>query len=145
MRIYFCGSIRGGRSDVLVYQTIVRKLNTFGTVLTEHVAGGELTESGENVSVAGDKWIHDRDLDWLTQCDVVVAEVTQPSLGVGYELGRACSMKKRILCLFRPSSGRTLSAMIRGAADPELVQVQDYKEEEVEQVLDSFFSTLKVT
>lgn len=38
---------------------------------------------------------------------VVVAEVTQPSLGVGYELGRAVDMKKKILCLFRPSSGRS--------------------------------------
>lgn len=39
-------------------------------------------------------------------CSVVVAEVTQPSLGVGYELGRAVDMKKKVLCLFRPSSGR---------------------------------------
>lgn len=38
---------------------------------------------------------------------VVVAEVTQPSLGVGYELGRAVDMKKKIFCLFRPSSGRS--------------------------------------
>lgn len=38
---------------------------------------------------------------------MVVAEVTLPSLGVGYELGRAVDMKKKILCLFRPSSGRS--------------------------------------
>ena len=37
---------------------------------------------------------------------VLVAEVTQPSLGVGYEIGRAVDMKKKILCLFRPQSGR---------------------------------------
>ena len=34
---------------------------------------------------------------------VLVAEVTQPSLGVGYEIGRALEMKKDIICLFRPS------------------------------------------
>ena len=39
---------------------------------------------------------------------VLVAEVTQPSLGVGYELGRAVAMKKRILCLFRPETGRSM-------------------------------------
>ena len=38
---------------------------------------------------------------------VVVAEVTQPSLGVGYELGRAKAMNKKILCLFRPKSGKS--------------------------------------
>ncbi len=36
------------------------------------------------------------------QSDIIVAEVTQPSLGVGYELGRAVAMKKPILCLYRP-------------------------------------------
>lgn len=83
---------------------------------------------------SSDCFIHDRDVDWLRQSDgdvliidvcvfhgsclqgcvtsdlcvhtVVVAEVTQPSLGVGYELGRAVDMKKKIFCLFRPSSGR---------------------------------------
>ena len=36
----------------------------------------------------------------------LVAEVTQPSLGVGYEIGRAIENKKKILCLFRPDSGK---------------------------------------
>lgn len=39
-------------------------------------------------------------------CAALVAEVTQPSLGVGYELGRAIENKKKILCLFRPDCGK---------------------------------------
>ena len=39
-------------------------------------------------------------------CAVLVAEVTQPSLGVGYEIGRAVDMNKRILCLYRPQPGK---------------------------------------
>ncbi|XP_041866209.1 2'-deoxynucleoside 5'-phosphate N-hydrolase 1-like [Melanotaenia boesemani] len=143
MKVYFCGSIRGGRQDVHVYQRIVHKLQSYGSVLTEHVSSAELNDRGENGAVAGDKGIHDRDVDWLRQSDVVVAEVTQPSLGVGYELGRAVDMKKKILCLFRPSSGRTLSAMIRGAADGEQFVVTDYTEDEVEKVLEDFFISLK--
>nr|XP_055165945.1 2'-deoxynucleoside 5'-phosphate N-hydrolase 1-like [Nyctereutes procyonoides] len=54
---------------------------------------------------------------------VLVAEVTQPSLGVGYEQDQAVALNKRILCLFRPQSGRVLSAMIRGAADGSRFQV----------------------
>ena len=42
---------------------------------------------------------------------VIVAEVTQPSLGVGYELGRAVDMRKKIFCLFRPSSGRGITGV----------------------------------
>ena len=37
---------------------------------------------------------------------VIVAEVTQPSLGVGYEIGRAFDMNKPILCLYRPQQGK---------------------------------------
>lgn len=139
MFIYFCGSIRGGRDDVHVYRRIVEILRTYGTVLTEHVTDDRLTDKGES-SEMGDKQIHDRDLDWLKQSDVVVAEVTQPSLGVGYELGRAVEMNKRVLCLFRPDSGRRLSAMIRGAEDGQRFIVQDYSQDQVQNILTQFFS-----
>ncbi|KAM9699302.1 5-hydroxymethyl-dUMP N-hydrolase isoform 2-T2 [Menidia menidia] len=139
MKVYFCGSIRGGRDDVHVYQRIVRKLRSYGRVLTEHVGSAELSDTGEVAMAAGDQAIHDRDMQWLQESDVVVAEVTQPSLGVGYELGRAVDLNKRVLCLFRPSSGRALSAMIRGAGAG--FTVADYSEEQVEAVLEEFFSS----
>ncbi|XP_043992774.1 2'-deoxynucleoside 5'-phosphate N-hydrolase 1 [Gambusia affinis] len=144
MKIYFCGSIRGGRSDQQLYQRIVNELHRYGSVLTEHVTSAELSDAGEEGPVGGDRAIHDRDLAWLQQSDVVVAEVTQPSLGVGYELGRVVDMKeKKVLCLFRPSSGRALSAMIRGAADGRRLLVVDYSEEQLEAVLARFFSSLQ--
>ncbi|XP_045397966.1 2'-deoxynucleoside 5'-phosphate N-hydrolase 1 [Lemur catta] len=136
--LYFCGSIRGGREDQALYARIVSRLRRFGAVLTEHVAAAELGARGEEAA-GGDRLIHEQDLAWLQQADVVVAEVTQPSLGVGYELGRAVALNKRILCLFRPQSGRVLSAMIRGAADGSRFQVWDYEEEEVEAMLDRYF------
>ncbi|XP_068135740.1 5-hydroxymethyl-dUMP N-hydrolase [Hyperolius riggenbachi] len=138
--LYFCGSIRGGRADRELYESIIQQLQRYGSVLTEHIARPDITEKGEDANEKGDKFIHDRDLDWLQQSDVVVAEVTQPSLGVGYELGQAVAMKKKILCLFRPSSGRVLSAMIRGAQDGQLVQVKDYEPEELEGILSHYFT-----
>ncbi|XP_021572265.1 2'-deoxynucleoside 5'-phosphate N-hydrolase 1 [Carlito syrichta] len=105
---------------------------------TEHVAAAELGARGEEAP-GGDRLIHEWDLAWLQQADVVVAEVTQPSLGVGYELGRAVALNKRILCLFRPQTGRVLSAMIGGAADGTRFQVWDYEEGEVEALLGQYF------
>ncbi|KAJ8359577.1 hypothetical protein SKAU_G00161020 [Synaphobranchus kaupii] len=137
--------IRGGRQDVDIYQRIVKKLEAYGKVLTEHVSHGDISEKGEDAALKGDRAIHDRDIDWLVTADVIVAEVTQPSLGVGYELGRAVAMHKKILCLFRPSSGRVLSAMIRGAdsgSQSSVFQVRDYTEDEVERVLQEYFSSL---
>ncbi|AWP14714.1 putative 2'-deoxynucleoside 5'-phosphate N-hydrolase 1 isoform 6 [Scophthalmus maximus] len=69
MKIYFCGSIRGGRDDVMLYRKIVEKLQSYGTVLTEHVSSTELSHRGEDASAAGDRFIHDRDVNWLRQSD----------------------------------------------------------------------------
>ena len=81
-------------------------------MLTEHFASATLTSAGENLS---DRAIHDRDIEWLRSADVLVAEVTTPSLGVGYEIGRAVEWGKRIICLHRPLPGRRLSGMIAGS------------------------------
>ncbi|XP_075719650.1 5-hydroxymethyl-dUMP N-hydrolase [Rhinoderma darwinii] len=140
LAVYFCGSIRGGREDRALYEQIVQLLRQYGTVLTEHIARSDISEAGEDAQGERDKFIHDRDVKWLQQADVVVAEVTQPSLGVGYELGRALAMNKKILCLFRASSGRVLSAMIRGADNGHSVLVRDYKPQDLEGILHEYFN-----
>lgn len=90
---------------------------------------------------------------------MLVAEVTQVSLGVGYEIGRAVAMNKHILCLYRPQSDKSmkyfvvkvcwvlscvcteLSAMVRGAEDGERVKVLDYNEDQLETILKDYFKT----
>lgn len=47
MKVYFCGSIRGGRDDVDIYRRFVQKLQSYGTVLTEHVSSRQLDDAGE--------------------------------------------------------------------------------------------------
>ena len=126
MKIYFAGSIRGGRQDAEIYQQIIEYLKTFGEVLTEHIGDPKLTHLGDDGPT--DQYIHDRDLEWLQSADVVVAEVTTVSMGVGYEIGRAVESRQKVLCLFRPDSGNILSAMITGCADLELVNYQNLDE-----------------
>ena len=126
MKIYFAGSIRGGREDAALYQQIIEYLKTFGEVLTEHIGDPKLTDFGDDGPT--DNYIHDRDLEWLRSADAVVAEVTTVSMGVGYEIGRAVELGKKVLCLFRPDWGRNISAMIAGCADLVLVNYYDLKE-----------------
>ena len=61
-----------------------------------------------------DENIFTRDIAWLKSANVVVAEVTTPSLGVGYELGIAEKTNIPVLCLYRKIEGKSLSAMILG-------------------------------
>lgn len=112
MKIYFAGSIRGGRDDKDLYLSIIEELRKYGTVLTEHVSNKNLTDQGENEFTV--EYIFERDVSWLKECDIVVAEVTTPSLGVGYEVGLAESMNKKIICFYRKLEGKSLSAMISG-------------------------------
>lgn len=138
MNIYFAGSIRGGREDAALYRRIIEHLKNFGTVFTEHIGDASLTDQGDEGVT--DRFIHDRDLAWLSGSDVVVAEVTTVSLGVGYEIGQAVSMGKRIVCLYRPSPGKRLSAMIAGCPDLTVVEYQDARE--AMQAVSEFFSSL---
>lgn len=86
-------------------------LRGHGRVLTEHIGEENLTQEGEDML---DREIHDRDIEWLRSATCLVAEVTTPSLGVGYEIGRAVEWGTPVLCLFRSENGRKLSAMIGG-------------------------------
>jgi 2'-deoxynucleoside 5'-phosphate N-hydrolase len=52
-----------------------------------------------------DDYIHTTDMNYLKASDVVIAEVTVVSMGVGYEIGRAVEQKKPILALFRAPDG----------------------------------------
>lgn len=133
MRIYFAASIRGGREDAELYMRLVAVLARRGQVLTEHVAGASL--EGETLP---DREIHDRDVAWLRSADVVVAEASVPSLGVGYEIAVALGLGKPVLVLFRPAlrPGRRLSAMVAGAPG---VTVLEYRHpEEAEDAIADF-------
>jgi hypothetical protein len=114
-------------------------LGEYGTVLTEHIGASEVSLGSEDLP---DKDVHDRDLNWLRSCDCLVAEVTRPSLGVGYEIGKATEWGKRVLCLVRPSVTPSLSAMIGGSG----VAVREYEEvAEVREILREFFTSEEIT
>ena len=136
MNIYFCGSIRGGRDLASTYAEMISMLGAYGRVLTEHLGSDEIIETKDRA--LSDKEIHDRDLQWIVESDLLVAEVTVPSLGVGYEIGRAIEMGKPVLCLFQEESEYTISAMISGSDSVEMNYYQSL--EEVKDLFDAFFS-----
>lgn len=120
--IYFAGSIRGGREDAQIYKQLIEDLKNYGAVLTEHVGSDEVSFD------LSDRHIHDRDMDWLKSSDILVAEVTTPSLGVGYEIGRAVAMEKPVVCLYRKTNNSHLSAMIAGSPGIDVHEYSGMKE-----------------
>ena len=126
MKIYFAGSIRAGRDDQELYHRIIQGLQRHGQVLTEHVGDLSLTQWGDDGP--SDQDIYARDMAWLADADLMVAEVSTPSLGGGYELGRAEALGKPILCLYREQDGRRLSAMVSGNPNMAVVRYQTVEE-----------------
>ena len=126
MKIYFAGAIRGGRNDKELYLEIINYLKEYGEVLTEHVGDQSINTLGENDNK--DNFIYKRDIGWLKECDFVIAEVTTPSLGVGYELGRAIQFNKKVICLYRDIQDKRLSAMIAGNKNLKIINYKDFED-----------------
>ena len=109
-KIYFAGSIRGGRIDAELYGRLIRYMQGGCIVLTEHIGSPHLNlmEQGKR-----DIDIYDQDTAWLRESDIVIAECTCPSLGVGYELAYAEKIGKPCH-IFYDRTKTQLSAMLTG-------------------------------
>ena len=112
-KIYFAGSIRGGRDFAHLYRKIIERIQANDICLTEHIGQADLNlkEQGRT----NDAKIYNQDTAWLRESDMVVAECSNASLGVGYELAYAES--RHIPChIFYNKSKTQLSAMLTGNA-----------------------------
>ena len=133
--IYFAGSIRGGRQDAELYKRIIRHIQQNHIVLTEHVGDLSLSklEGREDRDVA----IYEQDTAWLRESDIVIAECTTPSLGVGYELAYAEKFGKPVH-IFYDETRTDLSAMIAGDS---YFQIHPYKSsEEIFPIVDAILA-----
>jgi nucleoside 2-deoxyribosyltransferase len=111
-KVYFAGSIRGGRECADNYNKIIDFLKNNFIVLTEHIGDKNLDNNGEADKT--DEYIYNRDCNWISEADFVIADVTMPSLGVGYEIRYAEDHNKPILCIYQESDNKRISAMISG-------------------------------
>ena len=119
MRIYLACTVRGDRSGVLAGRAISARLQHHGhEVLTTHLLADDV-EAAESRLTAGD--VYRRDLEWLTGCDVLVAEASGSSYGVGFEvgyvLGRADASGQRVVLLYDAARRDHVSRLIAGNCD----------------------------
>ena len=112
LNIFFAGAIRGGRTGQPMYKLMMNELSQFGTVLNPHVAEDDVSDFGETDLTK--QHIHARELERLNQADLVVAEVTTPSLGVGFLIAKALERQKPVICFYQGKDTYKLSAMIKG-------------------------------
>lgn len=112
-----------------VYIHIVELLKKQGhAVVSEHVASVGLEKIEARIT---DEEIFNNDISYIDECECLVADVTIPSIGVGYEVGYAVSKGKHVLCVYREDGN--VSAMVRG--NKQVISVSYKNAEELENTL----------
>ena len=140
MNIYFACSITGGREFEAVYQALTAAMLGDGhEVPTAHLAESSVIALEAVVSPQD---VYQRDVTWIRHADALVAEVSVPSHGVGYEIGFALSVGKRVLCLLQ--QGRKVSKMLSGNPDPNLLVCTYRDTDEAVAFVRNFIATLSV-
>jgi nucleoside 2-deoxyribosyltransferase len=125
MNIYFACSITGGREFESIYRAITEALLSDGhDVPTAHLADSKVKEVEWQ---AVPREIYERDTAWIRDCEALVAEVSTPSHGVGYEVAYALSLGKPVLCVYR--EGQPVSKMLTGNSQPS-ISVKSYRDSE---------------
>ncbi len=110
MLIYVCGSIYGGTQKIDTYKSMISELEKNGVVLNKQIA--------DLNTIANEFFRNDEDIyndleEKLKKADIVFAGVSVPSLGVGYELGFADRLGKRIIAIYDENYTNKVSTMIR--------------------------------
>jgi len=125
MNIYFACSITGGRDFESIYRAITTALLSDGhEVPTAHLADSRVKVFEGHVTPGE---IYERDTAWIRNCEALVAEVSTPSHGVGYEVAYALSLGKPVLCVYR--EGQPISKMLTGNSLPN-ISVKSYRDPE---------------
>lgn len=139
MKFYYASSINDFNPHDInnINEKIITHLKQFGVVLNEELLRKTTYKKGTPGQLH--EKIHDRQIEWLKKANVVIAEVSVPSLSVGYEIGIAEEMGKPVLCLFKESDEK-LPEMIKDSDS--LHCMKYYYSDDTLQIIDKFIERI---
>jgi hypothetical protein len=99
MKIYFVASIKGREKYRENYERIITLLGKKGHQVVEQT----LSPSTKDVYGLSDHdkiLFYKKVLKWINQADIVIAETSYPSLGIGFEISQALEKGKPVVVLY---------------------------------------------
>jgi hypothetical protein len=134
MKIYFGFTVAGDRSSLTAARRIVRLLEDGGHhVLTRHLVDDDAREADRRI---GPRGVYSRDLAWLHECDIFIAEVSGSSFGLGFEAGYLLgATEKMVVLLYRADAESRISLMITGNTHPRCTLVPYSSIDQAESIL----------
>ena len=128
-KIYFACSISGGRDYAFVYKDLVEAIKKCGVEVKGEIFADPNLEADLGTDPGSSpRFIWERDAEWLSEVDALIAEASQPSLGVGYQVARAEALHKPVLALYYKKSVERFSWMISGSPAIQTVGYDEYAE-----------------
>ena len=133
MNIYFTASVSQRDSYGKEYQVITNLLKKLGhKVVHEHVTSSSLKEVYNSSHEENEKYYHQVQ-KWISEADIVVAEISYPStLNIGHEVTLALDKSKPVIGLYRTGKG---SAFFEGIKSEKFVY-EEYTPQTLEKVLE---------
>ncbi len=87
-------------------------------------------------------FIHDRDYGWLEGCDFVVAEISNPSDGVGAEVADAVNLGRPVLALYQRHVNE-MSMYIKGKIEKHEGRHAQYKDlDDLKKIVEEFVDSI---
>jgi nucleoside 2-deoxyribosyltransferase len=134
MIVYCAGAIKGDTAYQNNYKEIIRFIGSM-----KHTALAELNGNFKFSVPLNDKQIYTRDIKWIESSDLVIAEISGPSLGVGFEIAYAIFQQKIPVLALVSSEVKKLSAMITGC-NSQLLTIRRYKNiEDMKNIISNYF------
>jgi nucleoside 2-deoxyribosyltransferase len=120
MQIYLACTVRGDRGAVAGLRSLVASLESAGhAVLTKHLLEDNVDSAESSLT---ERAVYERDIAWLEACDILIADASGSSFGVGFEvgyvLGRSDRTNQRVVLLYRAGRRDQISRLIAGNAHP---------------------------
>jgi nucleoside 2-deoxyribosyltransferase len=136
MKIYFGFTVAGDRSQLPTARRLVELLEGMGhEVLTRHLVSDTAAQMDRTITPQA---VYERDMNWLCQSDIFVAEVSGSSFGLGYEAGYVLgSSDKKAVLFYRRESVPRISLLITGNTHPNCRLIPYSEPEEIEAQLRS--------
>jgi len=135
MIIYCAGPIKGDTKFQGNYKDIVRIVESM-----EHTALAEFSSKIPSTMLLNDKQIYTRDKKWIDGSKIMIAEVSGPSLGVGFEISYALFVKKIPVLAVYDEKAESVSSMILGCSEPNLQVKKYYNKEDLERTIRNFIA-----
>jgi nucleoside 2-deoxyribosyltransferase len=136
MKVFFIAD-RRAKDKMKVYNDIIKEIEKSGSKVDRSWINRSSEEDSHDIENA-----YKRNMKSIKEADVVVAEVTELTSGVGFLISTALNQKKPVLALFNKANGGTPSNTLKGSNN-KLMDYREYTVNDIPSQIKGFFAKVK--